>query len=72
MTLKPCEVLVDPDQFDRTAECTTGPAANPETVITDRGKIYVSEHLYNVCQRLGIALQPAHARTGRNKGPLER
>lgn len=68
----PREVLIDPDQFDRTGKRTTGPAVNPETIITDHGKIYVSEHLNSVCQRLGISIQPAHVRTGREKGPLER
>jgi transposase InsO family protein len=68
----PREVLVDPDQFDRTGKAAAGPALNPETIITDHGKIYVSEHLNSVCQRLGISIQPARVRVGRDKGPLER
>jgi hypothetical protein len=44
----------------------------PETLVVDHGKIYVSEHLTSVCQRLGISIQPARLRTGRDKGPEER
>ena len=44
----------------------------PETIVVDHGKIYVSEHLTSVCQRLGISIQPARLRTGRDKGPVER
>ena len=32
----------------------------------------VSEHLTSVCQRMGISIQPARLRTGRDKGPVER
>ncbi|MEW9533650.1 helix-turn-helix domain-containing protein [Microbispora sp. NPDC049125] len=49
-----------------------GPALVPETIVVDHGKIYVSEHLASVCQRLGISIQPARLRTGRDKGPVER
>jgi transposase InsO family protein len=68
----PREVLIDPDQLDRTGKAASGPAVNPETIITDHGKIYVSEHLNSVCQRLGISIQPARIRQGSDKGPLER
>lgn len=68
----PREVLIDPDQWDRTGKGASGPALNPETIITDHGKIYVSEHLNSVCQRLGMSMQPARVRVGRDKGPLER
>lgn len=68
----PREVLIDPGQFDRTGNGASGPAINPETIITDHGKIYVSDHLNSVCQRLGISIQPARVRMGRDKGPLER
>ena len=62
----------DPDQFDRTGRGASGPAINPEIIITDHGKIYVSDHLNSVCRRLGISIQPARVRVGRDKGPLER
>lgn len=44
----------------------------PETIVIDHGKIYLSEHLTSVCQRMGISIQPARLRTGRDKGPVER
>ena len=49
-----------------------GPAVVPETVIVDHGKIYLSEHLTSVCRRMGVSVQPARLRTGRDKGPVER
>ncbi len=49
-----------------------GPAIVPETLVVDHGKIYISAHLTSVCNRLGISIQPARLRTGRDKGPVER
>ncbi|MFE2584584.1 DciA family protein [Streptomyces sp. NPDC059378] len=49
-----------------------GPKVAPETLIVDHGKIYVSAHLTSVCRRMGISVQPARLRTGRDKGPVER
>jgi transposase InsO family protein len=68
----PREVVIDPDQFDRTGKPAASPAINPESIVIDHGKIYVSQHLTSVCQRLGISIQPARVRVGRDKGPLER
>ncbi|WAX78338.1 TnsA-like heteromeric transposase endonuclease subunit [Streptomyces sp. KMM 9044] len=48
------------------------PALVPETIVVDHGKPYISEHVTSVCQRLGLSIQPARLRTGRDKGPLER
>jgi len=48
------------------------PALVPETLVVDHGKVYVSEHITSVCQRMGISIQPARLRTGRDKGPVER
>ena len=45
-----------------------GPAIVPETIVIDHGKIYLSEHLTSVCRRMGISIQPARLRTGRDKG----
>ncbi|MFE9885675.1 helix-turn-helix domain-containing protein [Streptomyces scopuliridis] len=49
-----------------------GPKVVPETLIVDHGKIYLSAHLTSVCRRMGISVQPARLRTGRDKGPVER
>lgn len=68
----PTEILIDAKQFDRTGKATATPAMNPEAIVIDHGKIYISEHVCSVCQRLGISIQPARIRVGRDKGPLER
>ncbi|MEO3839732.1 TnsA-like heteromeric transposase endonuclease subunit [Streptomyces sp. B22F1] len=49
-----------------------GPALVPETIVVDHGKPFISEHITSVCQRLGLSIQPARLRTGRDKGPIER
>ena len=68
----PRNILIDPNQFVRNGKATATPAMNPEAIVIDHGKIYVSEHVCSVCQRLGISIQPARVRVGRDKGPLER
>lgn len=68
----PRQILIDPDQIDRTGRPASGPALSPDTIVVDHGKIYVSEHLNSVCQRMGISIQPVRIREGRDKGPLER
>jgi hypothetical protein len=35
------------------------PSVAAETMVCDRGKIYLSEHLMSACARLGISVQPA-------------
>jgi transposase InsO family protein len=66
----PRTVLIDVDQFEGTG--LANPPVVPETIVIDHGKIYVSEHLTSVCARMGISIQPARLRTGRDKGPVER
>ncbi|MGV0680334.1 transposase [Mycolicibacterium fortuitum] len=69
----PRSVLVDPEAIERpSARGKAGPAILPETIVIDHGKIYISEHLTSTCERLGISIQPARLRTGRDKGPIER
>ncbi len=68
----PHAALLDPAAIDGPIRHAAGPAIVPETLVIDHGKIYVSEHLTSVCQRLGISIQPARLRTGRDKGPVER
>ncbi|WP_244190569.1 helix-turn-helix domain-containing protein [Streptomyces caeruleatus] len=48
------------------------PPIAPETLVVDHGKVYLSDHLSSVCRRMGISIQPARLRTGRDKGPVER
>ena len=40
--------------------------------MVDHGKIYLSEHLLSVCQRLGISVQPARPSTPTDKAAVER
>ncbi|MEU6312261.1 helix-turn-helix domain-containing protein [Streptomyces sp. NPDC047014] len=66
----PRSVLVDVDAADGPG--LAGRAMVPETLVVDHGKVYVSVHLTSVCRRMGISIQPARLRTGRDKGPVER
>lgn len=68
----PRSVLVDVDAVEGPSIGAAGPSIVPETIVVDHGKIYVSDHLTSVCQRMGISIQPARLRTGRDKGPVER
>ncbi|MBF6412944.1 Mu transposase C-terminal domain-containing protein [Nocardia cyriacigeorgica] len=68
----PRSVLVDVDAIDGPIKAAAGPSLVPETIVIDHGKIFVSEHLTSVCRRMGISIQPARLRTGRDKGPVER
>lgn len=68
----PRSVLIDLDAIEGPVVGAAGPAMAPETIVIHHGKIYVSEHLTSVCQRMGISIQPARLRTGRDKGPVER
>ncbi|MDO0930136.1 hypothetical protein QQY24_34320 [Streptomyces sp. TG1A-8] len=66
----PRTVLVDVD--GAVGPGLASPPLVPETLVVDHGKVYVSEHLTSVCRRMGISIQPARLRTGRDKGPVER
>ncbi|MFE4330197.1 helix-turn-helix domain-containing protein [Streptomyces sp. NPDC056831] len=66
----PRTVLVDVESA--TGPGLASPPLVPETLVVDHGKVYVSEHLTSVCRRMGISIQPARLRTGRDKGPVER
>lgn len=68
----PRRVLVDRDAAEGPMVQAAGPAVVPETIVVDHGKIYVSAHLTSVCARMGISVQPARLRKGRDKGPVER
>lgn len=79
----PKGVLVDRDAFTaapvragaiRAGAIREGAVAPrvPETIVIDHGKPFVSAHVTSVCRRLGISIQPARLRTGRDKGPIER
>jgi hypothetical protein len=62
-------VVVDPD---KATDHGGLPAVVPETMIVDHGKIYLSEHLFSVCKRFGISIQPARPMAATDKATLER
>jgi len=68
----PRSVLIDSDAITGPIVGVASPVIVPETIVVDHGKIYVSDHLTSVCARMGISIQPARVRTGRDKGPVER
>lgn len=56
----------------RLAEAAAKPVIVPETIVCDRGSIYLSETFLTACARLGISVQPAHPYTPTDKGVVER
>jgi transposase InsO family protein len=68
----PRGLLVDVDTVTGPVVGAAHPAIVPDTVVVDHGRIFVSEHLLSVCERLGISVQPARLKTPRDKGPVER
>ena len=68
----PRAVLMDVDTITGSVVGAAHPAIVPDTLVVDHGRIFVSEHLMSVCERLGISVQPARLKTARDKGPVER
>jgi transposase InsO family protein len=56
----------------RLADAAAKPVITPETIVCDRGAVFLSETFLTACARLGISLQPAHPRTPTDKGVVER
>ena len=68
----PKSVLVEHEVLDQASALAASPAIVPETIVVDHGKIYVGETLTSACRQMGISIQPARIREGRDKGPVER
>ena len=68
----PRAVFPDVDGLAGSSNCTAHPAMVPETIVIDHGRQYKSQQVNSVCQRMGISIQPARVKTGRDKGILER
>jgi hypothetical protein len=68
----PKSVLIELEALDDASVMAATPAIVPETIVVDHGKIYIGEHLTSACRRMGISIQPARLRVGRDKGPVER
>jgi hypothetical protein len=48
------------------------PVIVPDTVVIDRGKVFLSEVFLRAADTLGISVQPAHQQTGSDKAIMER
>lgn len=66
----PNQIVVDADRTE--SERLGLPAATPETIIVDHGRIYLSQHLFAVCERFGMSIQPARVGTPTDKPMCER
>ena len=44
----------------------------PDTIVVDHGKIYLSEHVFGICDRLGVSIQPAVPHKPTDKPTVER
>ncbi|WP_449061539.1 Mu transposase C-terminal domain-containing protein [Planomonospora algeriensis] len=59
--------------IDRRLELAAAkPVIVPDTVVCDRGKVFLSEAFQRACRHLGISVQPAHPRTPTDKAVVER
>lgn len=56
----------------RLADAAAKPVIVPETIVCDRGTVFVSETFLGACARLGISVQPAHPYTPTDKAVVER
>lgn len=54
------------------ADIPLSPGGAVESIVTDHGRIYISEHVESVCARLGVSIQPARVYTPTDKAVCER
>jgi transposase InsO family protein len=66
----PYHLLLDADT--RLHDAAARPVVVPETVVIDRGRVFVSEAFLAAAETLGISVQPAPPRQPAAKGPVER
>ncbi|WP_344588533.1 Mu transposase C-terminal domain-containing protein [Kitasatospora paracochleata] len=64
------EALVAVDE--RLAQAAARPVVVPETIVVDRGKVYLSTTFTAACRTLGISVQPAPPHAPTAKGIVER
>ncbi|MFE0272175.1 Mu transposase C-terminal domain-containing protein [Streptomyces sp. NPDC058992] len=57
---------------ERLTKAAAKPVIVPETVVSDRGKAFISDNFRNACRHLGISFQPAHPDTPTDKPHIER
>lgn len=66
----PYPAMLDVDE--RLAVAAAQPVIFPETIVCDRGKVYLSAAFRSACGSLGVSLQPAHPQTPTDKPIIER
>ena len=57
---------------ERLTEAAAKPVITPETIVCDRGAVFLSETFLSACAGLGISVQPAHPHTPTDKAVVER
>ncbi|MGV9387422.1 transposase [Nonomuraea sp. NPDC003707] len=57
---------------ERLAHAAARPVIVPETIVCDRGKVFVSNNFRTACASLGINFQPAHQDTPTDKPHIEK
>ncbi|MFC5185454.1 Mu transposase C-terminal domain-containing protein [Actinomadura harenae] len=55
----------------RLKDAAAKPVVIPETIVCDRGKVYLSQAFIGACRSLGISVQPAHPQAPTDKGVIE-
>lgn len=66
----PHERLLSVDQ--RLAHAAAKPVVVPDTIVCDRGKVYLSKAFLAACQTLGVSVQPCHPDSPSEKAVVER
>ena len=56
----------------RLEQAAAKPVIVPDTIVCDRGRVYLSATFLSACERLGISVQPAHPYTPTDKPVVER
>lgn len=57
---------------ERLEAAAARPVILPETIVCDRGNVYISQNFRSACAALGINFQPAHPHTPTDKPHIER
>ncbi|MGW4985310.1 transposase [Streptomyces mirabilis] len=57
---------------DRLEQAAARPVVVPETIVVDRGRVFVSTAFLAACETLGVSVQPAPPRSPAAKGAVER
>nr|WP_238845647.1 integrase [Nocardia terpenica] len=59
------------DIDERLEHAAARPVIVPETIVTDHGKVFVSQNFRNACRAMGVNFQPTHQGSPWEKGTVE-